>query len=244
MFEPGLFSNVAEDEYHAPEPLLVSNTLIGRALRSPAHAWAYLHGSDQADTHALAFGRALHRALLEPPLYAPFSESTKRGREDNEAIAGIVAEVTRHPVAGPMLTGGSAELTARWVDPGTGLPCKARVDYYVQSLGLVIDVKTTTDAGLDSFQNSIAKYGYHRQQAHYMAGLQVLGKPARAFVFIACEKEPPYVVGLYVLDEIALRKGDEQRRNGMAILADCVSRNEWPGLSTSIQTISLPRWAQ
>jgi hypothetical protein len=238
----GIHPGISESEYHAKGgPLLVSNSLLGKVLRSPAHARAWLDATEDEDTPAMAFGRALHRAILEPHLYQPFPSSTKKGREDNEAIAGMVAKVRAHPLAGRMLAGGLAELTVRWAVET--VECKARLDYYVEPLGLVVDIKSTTDASPEAFRKSIANYEYHRQAAFYRFGLERLGKPCNAFVFLAIEKAAPYECALYALDESAMSRGRERASLGLMALRGAHDRQAWAGYPDSIQELSLPPWA-
>jgi hypothetical protein len=55
-------------EYHG-EWNCASNSRLSRLMRSPAHLKAYIE-QDHEDTPALALGRAIHMAILEPDLFA------------------------------------------------------------------------------------------------------------------------------------------------------------------------------
>lgn len=61
--EPGVYPNVPMAEYMAWGA--ISNSGIGQLLRSPAHYRAYV-AEPSVDTDALRFGRAVHKAVLEP----------------------------------------------------------------------------------------------------------------------------------------------------------------------------------
>ena len=265
----GVHASVPERVYHGRVLGLASKSALDLVHRSPAHYKAWVDGHEAPPTPAMVFGRALHMALLEPERFARkfatqpgfgdcrFKENKARrdewrrdnaGREpissaDAERIAGMVASVRAHPLASKLLVGGRAELTVRWRDGGTGLECKVRADYYVQDRGLLIDVKSTEDAGPTEFAKSCARYGYHRQHAFYRDGFRAAKLPAEHFVFIAVEKEPPYAVATYVLDDDAVARGEDSIADDMATLARCLKTGEWPGYETSIRVLTLPRWA-
>jgi hypothetical protein len=59
--------HIKADEYYAIDA--VSNSLISKILKSPAHAKAYLD-NQPAPTKAMEFGTAFHAAILEPKEFA------------------------------------------------------------------------------------------------------------------------------------------------------------------------------
>jgi hypothetical protein len=104
--------------------------------------------------------------------------------------------------------------------------------------GTIVDLKTCTDASPSGFARACAAFGYHVQAAHY---LNVTF--AERFVFIAVEKTFPYAVGVYELDAAAMAAGKEQCRIGLQTISDCRAINEWPGYTTTCDTITMPGWA-
>ena len=266
---PGLYRAVPASVYHARVEGLVSKSVLDLIERSPAHYEAWLKGAEGESTTALILGSALHCALLEPAeferLYAAqpdfgdcrFKENKARRAEwtaanagktllepaDFTAIAGMCRSVRAHPLAGRMLRDGEPELTLRWTDAETGLACKARADYYVERFSMCVDVKTSEDARGSSFSRSVAKYRYHVQHATYADGFRALGAELQHFVFLVIEKRPPYAVALWNVDADAISRGREAARRNMQTLAECIELGAYPGYSTSIETLSLPRWA-
>lgn len=264
-----IIPNLSHDEYHERRLGVVSKSGLDHLLRSPAHYKAWVEGQDEEPSDALMFGSAFHCALLEPERYAKvyavepefgdcrFKENratrdtwraqhagaTLIDESTAETIAAMVDAVHSHPLAGKMFRDGKSELTVKWTDEETGLPCKCRADYYVERLGMVLDAKSTDDARPDAFKRSIVKYGYHRQDAIYRAGFAAAGAPIQHFLFIAVEKRPPHAVAIYSLDQEAIAKGHVAIRNGIETMARCVASGQWPGYSNSIVTLDLPPWA-
>lgn len=164
--------------------------------------------------------------------------------KDATRLRGMAASVRSHPIAGKFFQGGTGEVTMIWTDPRTGLVCKARDDYWREDLWMIGDLKSTEDASPRAFARSVVNYGYHIQNAHYTSGPQVLsGGDAPRFLFVGVEKEPPYAVGVYMLDADAEARGHELRDRAMDTLDRCLRDDEWPGLPPVVNTLSLPAWA-
>jgi exodeoxyribonuclease VIII len=157
-------------------------------------------------------------------------------------LKGVQASIHRHDLARKILSKGKGEVTVSWVDEPTGVKCKARADYFVESLGMVADLKLVEDASLEGFRKSVARYRYFVQDAMYREGFAAVGKPLKYFVFIAVEKEPPYASAIYALDADGIATGFSAVREGINEMARCLETGIFPGYPTGITTIGLPAW--
>jgi exodeoxyribonuclease VIII len=155
----------------------------------------------------------------------------------------MVASVRRHPLASRMIRDGVSELTLKWTDQETGLTCKSRLDYYVESLGMIVDAKSCLDARWEPFRRDMIKHGYEIQDALYRSAALTLGLRVQHFVFLAVEKTPPYAVATYTLDANGIASGYSKARAAIDTLAHCVKTKTWPGYDVGIQTIDWPTWA-
>ncbi|NCW70201.1 MAG: hypothetical protein EBV86_16875, partial [Marivivens sp.] len=153
----------------------------------------------------------------------------------DQALA-MCDSVRNHPEAAWLLSEGKAEQSLWWDDEQFDLRCKCRPDWW--NGDIVIDLKTTQDASPRGFASSVAKWRYHVQQMHYLQGTK-----AARFVFVAVEKEYPFNVGVYELDNEACGIGEELRQRDMNRIKTCKERNQWPGYSNDISTLSLPSYA-
>jgi hypothetical protein len=63
------------------------------------------------------------------------------------------------------------------------------------------------------------------------------------FIFIAVEKEAPYGVACYELDEQAISLGHIIIEEQLRTYVECEQLNSWPCYSSHIQSLSLPAWA-
>ncbi|WP_417841998.1 PD-(D/E)XK nuclease-like domain-containing protein [Terasakiella sp.] len=173
-------------------------------------------------------------------------------QEEWDALHSMKSAVLAHPAARTALTGkpGRAEVSAYWHDPETGALCRCRPDWWRED-GLLVDLKTTDDAGPDAFARTLIKWRYHVQAPYYMdgAGMAInqsgrnggLAHPHN-FVFIAVEKKPPYAVAAYVMNAESVGDGREEYQRDLATYAECSENDNWPGYSADFQMISVPEW--
>lgn len=268
-YAQGIHTDIPADLYHRRELGVVNKGALDQIARTPAHYLAWVGGQEQKETPALLFGRALHALVLEPDVFAgewaqrpEFGDlRTKAAREARDAwlaenpgkalvdsddwkrLHGMRDAVMAHPVAGLLFSGGVAEATAIWADPEHGLLCKARMDYWRPDIGVIGDLKSTEDASPAAFARAVASYRYHVQQAHYSQGVVAAGFEAPTFVFVSVEKQPPYAVSVYQLDEEAVHRGHELRGRDLRALDECLRTDEWPAYPPVVNTLSLPGWA-
>lgn len=261
----GIYSDISAADYHAMTDR-VSKSQLDRVARSPLHYRHYM-STPSVSTPAMAFGSALHCAVLEPHLYAEQyavqpdfgdlrTKLAKQDREDWRAINGhkiaisadddarikAMCEALRADKdASLLLSGGMAEQTVLFDLDGT--PCKARFDYYITSLSAIIDLKTTTDASERGFARSCANFRYHVQQAFYSTAAMHAGLAADHFAFVVIESEAPHAVAVYDLDLDAVLAGQALYERDLRTLNRCRASGEWPAYGGGIKTISLPAWS-
>ena len=161
---------------------------------------------------------------------------------DYAACTAIAGQVRSHPAARVLFTNGVAEQSAYWVDDETGVQCKCRPDWLIAGVAIV-DVKSSENASAAAFQRSVVSWRYHVQAAWYLDGIRAAtGENLQAFMFAVFEKKPPYASAFYYADADMLEIGRREYRRNLALYADCMSRNVWPGYSSEILPISLPTW--
>jgi len=182
----------------------------------------------------MRIGTLTHLAVLEPDRFdsecvvmPTMDRRTKAGKEawaaaeadgkkllkpdELDQIDRMHQSLLSHPGARKALkSAGKAEQSIFAVDPATGLEMKCRPDYLTDS-GWVIDLKTTTDASVESFTKSTANFRYHVQAAWYLHVIQTAtGERPKGFVFLAVEKTAPYAVQVFKasaeLIEVELRR--------------------------------------
>lgn len=217
------------------------------------------------DTPAMKFGRLCHTLVLEShivdSLYSleppDINRRTKAGREEYERflassqgkevvtqkdfdLAKAMADALHADSKCQKLLGqGEPEKPLFWADE-TGLPCKAKVDYYRE--GLVIDYKTSNDILPEDFGRKMANLGYHRQAAFYMRAIEIThGTRPDGFVFIVQNKDIPADIHAFALDKESIECGDYEVAEAVLEIHRRIRENDWQP-PQQMESVSLPYW--
>ena len=146
-------------------------------------------------------------------------------------------------------TDGQSEEVCHWLDHKTRVRCKAKLDYTIRSIRVMMDLKTSGDASPDSFARDSDRYHYHWQPGFYTDGMyystdtQVDILPEN-FIFMVLDKNPPHEMGFYTLTPESIQMGQEQYAEALEKISICIDQQKWAGLdATGIQQVSLPRYS-
>jgi hypothetical protein len=261
----GLIAGISDVQYHADNNSL-SSSGARKLLACPARFKWDLDNPSQTSSKALDFGKLAHTLILGEggPIVVVeadnwLTKAAKAQREeavaagalpvlaaDMEAAVLMRDAVMRHDTAAALLQQGTAELSGYWQDEPTDIRLRFRPDWMTTSLSgrvVCVDYKTTINANPSDFAASVAKFGYHQQQAWYEAGLATHGIGDAAFLFICQEKTPPYPVSVIELDGDAVRLGAVRNRDAIDLYARCLDTGIWPAYGDGISVVDLPRWA-
>lgn len=174
-------------------------------------------------------------------------EQQEAGREvlvadDIKVIRHIAAQLAADPLVASGILQGAVEHSLIWKDAPTGVWLRARPDVIPSADGVLVDLKTTTDASPEAVQRSVLSLGYAMQGALAGIGLEtVLGAKMTDFVLVWLEKKPPYAVRISPVDNEWIYWARRQLRRAIDTFAKCVETNKWPGYEGE-ETISMPQW--
>ena len=244
---------ISNKEYRSMEG--VSRSELNVILQKTPMHFLYEQMNPKEDTPSLAFGRAVHKAILEPDTFwdefalgIVVDRRTKEGKQryedfletvgtkevvspsDMEIIRDMKAVIDKDPIAKKFLTG-ETEQSFFWTDAATGEKCKVRPDCISEVDGktYLVDYKTTDSCADGAFERSVRKYGYKFQSGMYREGyFQNTFKDA-GFVFVAQEKTAPYAVRVYMCTEEFIDEGYNQFREAIGIYHDCNMKNHFYG---------------
>jgi len=263
----GIFEGQSFEEYCAIDAANKSG--LDKFLKSPLHYWAeYLdpNREPREDTPALKLGKAIHCAVLEPARFIDnykalpkdLDRRTKDGKASYEAIissgsiplssddfdtcVAISESIKKSIAAREIFAKGKSELTAVWED--SKVRCKARIDWFTDDHAVLIDLKSTEDAGPEAFARSLLEYGYHRQAAWYVDGLVAATNLSKEplFVFAVYEKKPPYASAFYYATPEMLEQGRVENRRLLSKYIECRAAKSWPGYPEELRAAEFPRW--
>lgn len=155
-------------------------------------------------------------------------------------------KVREHPRAADLLSQGDAEISGWWTDPETGVRLRWRGDWLHEGRTrlIIVDYKSTKSARPSSFHRSCSDYGYHQQEAWYKAGARANDLDEDPlFLFIAQEKEPPYLVSVHESHPDDVVRAAALNRKAIDTYARCRDTGVWPGYGDGIHTIVHPTYA-
>lgn len=267
----GLHTDLTNEDYHADKTSLSSSG--ARKLIQPGgpakFRWEQDHPQPPKKTFDL--GNAAHKLILGvgPQLQvinhdvwntkaakAEVAEARAAGaiplkQHEMEQIKAMAAAIRQHPTAAALLDPayGQPEVSAFWIDQPTGIRRRARFDWLPNPNNgrlIIPDYKTCADASEDAFAKSVDNYGYNCQADWYIAAAQALdlGGQDTEFLFIAQEKEPPYLVNVIGLDFMAMQIAAAKNRHAIDTYTGCLTTGTWPGYGDEPNYTSLPPWAE
>ena len=125
---------------------------------------------------------------------------------------------------------------------------KAKPDCIVDSMKLILDIKTTDDASPHRWQWSAVDYGYHRQQIIYREALKENTGEWYRFIFAVVEKPKPSTrgipptVALYELDDATIEMGKQDTQRLVQDYEDRTANGWWQQYySSGIVPLRLPK---
>lgn len=265
---PGVYDMDAE-QYHAHPSLSASGA---RKLLPPSCPALYRYEADHppAPKREFDIGHAAHRLVLGagPELAvidaADYKTTAARQKRDeahargavpllsheHDQVQAMAAALRAHPLATALFQPGRGqpERSLFWLDIASGVWCRARLDWLPERgtrRMILPEYKSCRSAAPDNLQRAIHDYGYHQQAAWYIDGVTALGLAAEpAFVLVAQEKTPPYLVTIAEPDAVALRIGRQLNRQAINTYRECTATGSWPGYSDGVEHIGLPAWVE
>lgn len=266
--QPGIYYDISNEDYHGG-PGISKSQLDDIAISPAIYQWRKHAPVDEEKTSALDLGTALHCLLLEPDEFSKRFEvgpevnrRTTAGKEkekefmerckaegitpithgDNRKLTLMRESAMAHPIARWMLEAqGNAEASIYWNDRDTGVLSRCRPDKIITDFNWCVDVKSTAD--IIKFQKDFYSYRYHVQDAFYSDGYESHFDETPTFAFLAVSTSIDcgrYPVQVFIMDQQAKDAGRTEYKRNIHTFAECLSRNEWPGIAT----LSLPYWAK
>jgi exodeoxyribonuclease VIII len=217
-------------------------------------------------------GNAIHTAVLEPDefenRYLAIPKLDRRKKEGKDAYADFLIQakeegkklilmkdahicysirerIRQHPIAQKIFSGSPLRETSFfWTDKETGLECKSRTDFIDLDAGIIVDVKSAISLQDHKFERSVDEFKYHFAPAFYGGGIyDLFGIDISGFIYLGTEKERPFGIKMFTLDDVSLAAGNDQVRKLMRRFAECREKKEWPGYPPEVRLIGLPTYA-
>jgi exodeoxyribonuclease VIII len=208
------------------------------------------------ESDAFAMGHAVHCLALEPEKFderfvvtPKIDRRTKEGKlqaiifeRDNEGKIVLTLEEYQDAIACVQALNNHAEFATIMAQPrrvevpfefdSFGHRFKAKPDCIVDSMRLIVDIKTTDDAS-HKWLYSAKDLGYHRQAFIYQHALSLETGIAYNFIFAVVEKPKPSTrgipprVALHRVAGISFERGKEHTRDLVEEYEKRLERGDW-----------------
>lgn len=266
IISPTVIHDLPDEVYHAHQGSLSASGAKWLAPPNPCPAKFIWHRDNPVQKDVYDFGHVVHRLVLGKgadfeviPYDSRRSAAAKALDVDLRAegkvpvtvpefehAQAVAAAVQTHPLAGPLFTGGDAEVSLFWPDDQTGVTRRGRLDYF-RSPGdgrrpIIADLKTARSSDPYVFGKSAADFGYAISAANYVDGAIACGLAEDpVFIFAVVEKDPPYVVSVIQASDDDIQLGRHLMREALALYAKCDKADHWPGYVEGVSpSLQLP----
>jgi exodeoxyribonuclease VIII len=164
---------------------------------------------------------------------------------DARSVDAMAEAVLKHEDARPLFEVAEFREVSVFADVD-GVPCRARFDALsgeTRNGIYAVDLKTTEDATFNGFVQSVKKWGYDVQQAHYDDVYKASeGRGIDDFSFVLVEKSAPYEVAVKVIEPFWVDMGRKKTARARELFEECTSNNDWPGYATGRETVTAPAY--
>ena len=199
--------NITDEEYFSAPGINFSDMSL--ALKGPL-AYQNRKRYPLSDSPTLQFGSDFHRLAL-------FGEYPKKMTATNKKLLETMYDqLKRVRFYREIINNKQPTLEV----PGFASGRKIKPDIRVSSLGLIVDIKTTSDASPEAFKWSVKKFNYDMQAAHYLDTANLISPKERytTFLFVAIEKSSPFNVFIHELSDRVLENAREKIVHAMELI--------------------------
>ncbi len=233
-----LFNQLEDDDAEPAEPLLIGSAFHCLVLEPDVFEETYVVMPDFGDMRS-ARNRAMKSAWRsEHPDGMQFLT-----RDQAKQIRGMRDGLMRHQRIRRILERFRPEVTCATLCPQTGLPVKVRFDGLAEIEGLGFDLKSARNGRPDIWVREAVKRRYNVQDRYYTHVGNLCNADIQEMAFIVCEKTPPYVAGLYVIDPTAKLSGESQFQRDLDGIAERVRSGRFEGYGDDAMEVTFPKWA-
>jgi len=216
---------ITEENYYT-DTSHVTNTMLGYLAESPRSLQTYLNNIGfKKQTPSMMLGESYHLAILEPDKYEDVaimpeanlrtiegrknrqawldtnSERKSLTAKDNDLICQMRDVIYSSKSIVELLTGEHEEihLWKHEIEKDI-IKCKCKTDNRYS--GKMVDLKTSSSIRKSDFTESCRKYGYFRQAAYYLDGVN-----DKFFTFVVQKKTYPFPVAVFECSKAFIEQG-------------------------------------
>lgn len=223
-------------------------------------------------TAAQLLGTQTHAAILEPAefdnRYTVMPEGLDRRSKEGKAVYAAILESGKQPVSASDMSLIHAMRDSVHAHPVSqliwGLPHHVEIPYTLtlngtaakmkpdllveptiasNGRGLILDLKTTTDASPDAFGRSVFNLKYYIQAAFYTDCYRKLYGITPDFMWLAVESKRPHLCAYYKAPQAVIEYGRDVYLQLLDTYNKCMRTGNWHGYTDAVTDLQIPGWA-
>jgi exodeoxyribonuclease VIII len=257
-FSLGVYTGIASDDYHQDREYISSSVIKCAYDSIPKYKERYVDGKEGFDSDAMRIGRAFHTRTLEPEkfndewtvfdnrenklttkdgkfAYAEFKQNCIKDKKcwltqsEHEDVEAMAHTARANKFVSPLLTPSAQfEVSLFSLLPDTDIKVKIRADMIDFKNGVIVDLKSTRDARLDSFRrDALYNMHYDLSAALYIDVVQELMGRRFEYLWIAVDKTEPYTTAVYKCSDSTYLRGKEKYLTGLRNIITATKENDW-----------------
>lgn len=217
-------------------------------------SWLHDHILGTSEYDFVVVPDGIDRRTKEGKAFFAELEASKKApikQEEFDVLESMKESIHAHAVSKEIYTQSAIiEQVYQWEENGTLMRMKPDIEIAPCEKypnGLIVDLKTTTDATAHGFGSAAYNLGYHIQAAHYSAGFAHKYNKSELpeFYFLAIEKSSPYVCQYFKADEQMINYGLDVRSELIAKIKAASISGIYEGYNdVGVTLLELPVWVK
>jgi hypothetical protein len=227
---PGIYRDLEFKKYLKIDA--VSNGKVVAFSDNPAKSQVI-----KKQTPLMKFGSDFDKFLLETHLFNSGDVKTDKlidmGRMQNSLTSG------RYETARNLIEKGEKQVTLVWKHPKHGCLCKARPDILIEDLGIIVDVKTSTNVDPVGWFKTGLNAGLkpYYQPYWYMEGAKAVGLDIKEFIWVVFQTKAPWGISVIRAHKDFIYLASLEINNIIPEYLKCKKQNYFPGYPDKVVDI-------
>lgn len=166
-------------------------------------------------------------------------------QEEYDRLRWMLDSILKHKIASQILSDGTPEAQGTWRDPVTGLKCIMEADFISNSLGALVEFKTTQSCIWSDFRRTVESLQYYLQIAHYDEGIfRITKKRPEHRIWVTTESVSPYETKCHEVHSVYENAGQIDLRRAYNAIKTSIVNNSFDQAQVVLEEAFPSKWLE